>query len=127
MNKVSLDPRVNRMNLPETENPKNTVDNFDHWQTYEVFTQKKRGLQHVHAGIVHAADAEMALVLAKEQYARRGECVNIWVVKSADITATQYTDSDIFDSTLSKVHREAGVYKVKDKISAFLEQKKQNV
>ena len=47
------------------------------WQVYEVFHQKARGEHHVHVGSVHATDPEMALVLAKEQYARRAACVNL--------------------------------------------------
>ena len=125
MKLISLDPRVTRMEFSEGENPKELLDNLDHWPTYEVFVQKKRGDQHEHVGIVHAANAELALVLAKEQYARRGQCVNIWVVNTADVTATSYEDSDIFDSIPSKTHREASDYKVKDKITRFIQSKKE--
>ena len=75
----SLDPRVNRLDLEEGRTP--TGPN-EHWQTYEVFHQKKRGDQVIHVGIVHAASPEMALIFAKEQFARRQKCTNIWVVKT---------------------------------------------
>lgn len=113
------------MKLSEGSAPAAVVGELDHWPTYEVFVQKKRGDQHVHAGIVHAPNGELALVLAKEQYARRGYCVNLWVVASADVVATEYTDSDIFDSVPSKTHREAVDYKVKEKINNYIKSKKE--
>lgn len=122
---VSLDPRVSRMEMAEDEMPKEMLSSMDHWQTFEVFVQKKRGDQHQHAGIVHAPNNEMALVLAKEQYARRGHCTNLWVVKTADVTATEYEDSDIFDSVPDKTHREAVDYRVKEKINRYIQSKKQ--
>ena len=58
------------------------------WPLYEVFLRSKRGLNHVHVGSVHAPDAEMALRNARDLYTRRNEGVSIWVVASADITAS---------------------------------------
>ena len=125
MKRVSLDPRVSRIDFAEGENPQNLInENTDQWETYEVFTQKKRGDQHQHVGIVHAPSKDLALVMAKEQYARRGYCVNLWVVPTASVTATEYEDSDIFDSVPEKTHREAVDYKVKGKITKYLESKK---
>jgi ring-1,2-phenylacetyl-CoA epoxidase subunit PaaB len=116
---VSLDPRVNRMEIPENHTE---LTKDDSWHTYEVFHQKKRGAQHTHVGIVHASSPEMAMVLAKEQFARRGQTVNLWVVKSADVFATSYDDSDMFDTTPEKIHREAAAYKTRDKIEEFKNQ-----
>ena len=120
----SLDPRVNRMDFADDEAPKAMIDVHGHGPTFEVFVHNRRGEQHKHAGIVHAANNEIALVLAKEQFARRGRCANLWVVNSNQITATDYNDSDIFDSLPEKTHREAIDYKVKDKINQFLKSKK---
>ena len=86
------------------------------WVTYEVFHQKKKGTQHVHVGIVHAPSPEMAIVFAKESFARRGATSNIWVVKSEDIAALDYSDSDIFDTTPEKGYRDPGFYKTRSKI-----------
>jgi len=88
------------------------------WEIYEVFHQKARGEHHLHVGSVHAADAEMALVLAKEQYARRMACVNLWVVRAADIHASDYADSDMFAHATDKSYREAFGYKVVKKMRA---------
>ena len=84
----SIDPRINRLELPANDDGKNIIGVLEEWETYEVFHQKKRGEQHVHVGIVHAAGAEMALMLAKEQYARRRQTSNLWVVKTKDVTPT---------------------------------------
>lgn len=80
------------------------------WQTWEVFHQRARGDAHVHVGAVHAPDAEMALLMAKEQYGRRQACVNLWVVAAEHIHATQYQDADIFSHATDKSYREAFGY-----------------
>lgn len=80
------------------------------WPVYEVFHQPTRGDAHVHVGSVHATDPEMALLLAKEQYARRQACVNLWVVPAESITATDYGDADIFDRHTDKSYRESWGY-----------------
>jgi len=114
----SLDPRITRAKL-DPEKQIDPLKQLDQFQTYEVFHQKKRGQQHVHVGIVHAPNAEMALLYAKEQYARRGVTSNLWVVPSENITATEYFDDDIFATTGEKTYRDPGTYKVIDRISAY--------
>ena len=56
---LSLDPRVTRANIDE-----NTQEGIltakEHFQTYEVFEQKKRGTHHIHVGSVHAPSAELS-------------------------------------------------------------------
>ena len=98
----SLDPRISRAHLSGGNH--NDVDGLIHFQTYEVFHQSKRGAQHKHVGIVHAPNADMALLYAKEQYARREQTANIWVAPSSCISATEYADDDIF-TTETKVYR----------------------
>jgi ring-1,2-phenylacetyl-CoA epoxidase subunit PaaB len=78
------------------------------WVVWEVFQQDQRGEHHKHVGSLHAPDAELALVLAKESFARRGECVNLWVARAADIFATAYEDEDVFVHTTDKLYREPG-------------------
>ena len=117
-----LDPRIRRLDL---DNNPNTVivNEMENFITYEVFHQRKRGEQHEHVGIVHAPDAEMALIFAKEQYGRRLKCSNIWVVKSSDIYSFSYDDEDMFETIPDKNYREASGFKVRDKINLF---KKEN-
>jgi len=106
----SLDPRINRIEFSD-QAPNAPIPPMDQWQTYEVFHQQARGDQHKHVGIVHAPNPEMALLFAKEQYARRSQCVNLWVVKTADVFATSYEDSDIFEPAFDKSYRESWGYK----------------
>ena len=113
----SLDPRITRAQI-DANSAIDPLGELDQFQTFEVFHQKKRGQQHVHVGIVHAPNAEMALLYAKEQYARRGVTSNLWVVPSAAVTATEYFDDDIFTTTEEKTYRDPGTYKVIDRIKA---------
>ncbi len=122
MNK-SLDPRINRLGIsPAAGEP--SIKDHELWPTWEVFHQARRGQHHVHVGSVHAPDSELAIVFAKEQFARRKECVNLWVVKTTDIYAIRYDDSDMFATTPEKLHREAGGYRVGAKIDAYRKKKK---
>jgi len=116
----SLDPRITRANLDFDEQI-DPLQELDQFQTFEVFHQKKRGQQHVHVGVVHAPNADMALLYAKEQYSRRGATANLWVVPSSAVSATEYFDEDIFETTPEKFHRDPASYKVMDRIKAFKE------
>jgi ring-1,2-phenylacetyl-CoA epoxidase subunit PaaB len=48
--------------------------------TYEVFLRKAGNHPFTHAGALDAPDDGMALLLAREAYARRGEGDEMWVV-----------------------------------------------
>lgn len=118
----SLDPRITRENIEEN-NTIAPLAPMDNWETYEAFHQKKRGDQHMHVGIVHAPNPEMALLFAKDQYGRRGVTANIWVVKTSQVFCTEYDDQDMFETTPEKIYREAGGYKVMDKINKYKKNK----
>lgn len=62
------------------------------WPLWEVFIRSK--LSHVHAGSLHATDAEMAMVNARDVYTRRMEGVSIWVIPSAAIYTLHFTDEE---------------------------------
>jgi len=64
-------------------------------QVYEVFTQKKRGLPHVHAGALHAPDMATALQLAREHYGQDEACAHIWVAPRDSLGSTGYEDGPI--------------------------------
>lgn len=116
----SLDPRIERAGLPaEADTSVAVTIPNEYWETWEVFHQKKRGQQHGHVGIVHAPDSDMALVFAKEQYGRRGETVNLWVVRTSDVYATDYADSDAFATAPEKTYRDPAGYKTADRIAAW--------
>ena len=78
----------------------------------------------MHVGIVHAPNPEMALLFGKEQYGRRGITANIWVVKTAHVFASEYDDQDIFETVPEKQYREAGGYKVMEKINKYKKEQK---
>ncbi|OEJ99465.1 hypothetical protein [Roseivirga misakiensis] len=98
----SLDPRVNRLELPETfESPMAAKDEMDQFETYQAFVQTKEGKPFEHAGIVHAPNEEMAFLFAKEQFSRRGMfCNALCVVKTELIQVSAFTDNlqDVYDT-----------------------------
>jgi len=65
----------------------------------------------VYAGDVHAPDAEMALVLAKENYTRRDPCVSLWVVRADQIHATAQDAAEMFVPATDKSYRFGGSYR----------------
>jgi ring-1,2-phenylacetyl-CoA epoxidase subunit PaaB len=87
------------------------------WPLFEVFLRGKRGLNHVHVGSLHAADAEMALRHARDLYTRRNEGVSIWVVASADITASSPTEKDpFFAPSADKIYRHPTFYEIPENV-----------
>ncbi|MHB8275815.1 MAG: 1,2-phenylacetyl-CoA epoxidase subunit PaaB [Dermatophilaceae bacterium] len=87
------------------------------WPLWEVFVRGKRGLSHVHAGSLHAPDAEMALRNARDLYTRRQEGVSLWVVKSTDITANSPDErGSFFDPAADKVYRHPTFYDVPEDV-----------
>jgi ring-1,2-phenylacetyl-CoA epoxidase subunit PaaB len=80
---------------------------------WEVFVRPRRGLSHVHAGSVHAPDAQMALRNARDVYTRRQEGVSIWVVPADAIVASSPDEKDMFfDPAGDKVYRYPTFYQV---------------
>jgi ring-1,2-phenylacetyl-CoA epoxidase subunit PaaB len=83
------------------------------WPLWEVFVRAKRGLSHVHAGSLHAPDAEMAVRNARDLYTRRQEGVSIWVVPAEEITASSPDEKDaFFDPAADKIYRHPTFYTV---------------
>jgi ring-1,2-phenylacetyl-CoA epoxidase subunit PaaB len=86
--------------------------NKEQLPVWEVFTQKKDGEPHEHAGSVHAADAEMALMNARDVYSRRNEAISIWVVPATAIIASTPEDAGpFFDPANDKIYRMPNYYK----------------
>ena len=87
------------------------------WPLFEVFIRSRRGLSHVHAGSLHAADAKMAIENARDVYTRRGEGTSIWVVPAAEITAAAPEDKgELYDPADSKVYRHPTFYEVPEDV-----------
>ena len=87
-----------------------TTGNKNEWPLWEVFIRSKAGLDHKHAGSLHAADAEMALENARDVYTRRMEGVSIWVVESKYIHASMYEPAN------DKVYRHPTFYNLPDEL-----------
>ena len=82
---------------------------------WEVFIRAKRGLSHVHAGSVHAADAEAAVLAARDVYTRRSEGVSIWVVPSSEIHASDPDEADAFFDS-DKPYRHPTFYEIPEEV-----------
>lgn len=87
----------------------------EHSRLYEVFVRSRRGLDHVHVGSLHAADAKQAMEYARETYIRRSEGASLWVVESRHIHASQESDVEMFyDPMDDKPYRHAANYTLPD-------------
>jgi ring-1,2-phenylacetyl-CoA epoxidase subunit PaaB len=90
-----------------------SADAAEEWPLWEVFVRSKSGLDHKHCGSLHAADAPMAIQLARDVYTRRQEGSSVWVVRSDQIVASDPADKDMyFDPMEDKVYRHPTFYKL---------------
>ncbi|GHB01704.1 MULTISPECIES: 1,2-phenylacetyl-CoA epoxidase subunit PaaB [Streptomyces] len=64
--------------------------------SWEVFLRPRRGLNHQHVGSVRAADADTALLRARDLYTRRGDPLSLWVVRSDAVHAASPDERDPF-------------------------------
>jgi ring-1,2-phenylacetyl-CoA epoxidase subunit PaaB len=66
--------------------PRSTIEmNDTQWPRFMVFQQEAEDKPFVHNGTVHAPDIEMALLNARDVFARRPEAVAMWVVPANSI------------------------------------------
>ena len=87
------------------------------WPLWEVFIRSKQGLDHKHAGSLHAADAAMAIENARDVYTRRQEGVSIWAVESKYIHASNPDDAESFyEPADDKVYRHPTFYDLPDEL-----------
>ena len=87
------------------------------WPLWEVFIRSKQGLNHIHAGSLHAADAEMAIENARDVYTRRNEGISIWVVESKHVKASNHEDQGaLFDPADNKIYRHPTFYVLPDEL-----------
>ena len=87
------------------------------WPLWEVFIRSKQGLDHKHAGSLHAADAAMAIENARDVYTRRQEGVSLWVVESKHIHASNPDDAAaMYEPANDKVYRHPTFYEIPDEV-----------
>ena len=85
----------------------------DEWPLWEVFVRSKAGLDHKHCGSLHAADAKLAIQMARDVYTRRQEGVSLWVVRSDQIVASDPVDKAMyFDPMEDNVYRHPTFYEL---------------
>ena len=76
------------------------------WPLWEIFIRGQHGLNHRHVGSLHAADAEMAILNARDVYTRRNEGVSIWAVEASQIAASSPSEKGpLYEPAESKVYR----------------------
>ena len=87
------------------------------WPLWEVFVRARAGLEHKHVGSLHAADPAMAIDHARDVYTRRQEGVSLWVVRSADIVASDPGEAEaLFEPARDKVYRHPTFYSIPDEV-----------
>ncbi len=89
----------------------------EEWPLWEIFMRSKQGLDHKHAGSLHAADAAMAIENARDVYTRRMEGVSIWVVESKNIHASNPDEANsLYDPANDKAYRHPTFYDLPDEV-----------
>ena len=87
------------------------------WPLWEVFIRSKQGLDHKHAGSLHASDAAMAMENARDVYTRRQEGVSIWVVESKYIHASNPDDAaSFYEPAADKIYRYPTFYDLPEEL-----------
>ena len=87
------------------------------WPLWEVFIRSKQGLDHKHAGSLHAADAAMAMENARDVYTRRQEGISLWVVESKYIHASNPDEAEsFFEPAADKIYRHPTFYDLPDEV-----------
>ncbi len=90
------------------------------WPRYEVFKQDSAKQPHKAVGSVHAPDAEMALLNARDVFARRPKAVSMWVAPASAIlrmTAEEMTAHPHWQTELADDEGEARPFLIFTKTS----------
>ena len=102
--------------IEESENP--LTGGRGAWPLWEVFIRSKQGLDHKHAGSLHAADAQMAIENARDVYTRRMEGISIWIVESKYIIASNPEEAgELYEPALDKIYRHPTFYQLPDEVN----------
>ena len=105
---------IEKNDVPNTPSPGQPAAS---WPLWEVFIRSKQGLDHKHAGSLHAADAQMAIENARDVYTRRQEGISIWVVESVHIHASNPSDAaSLYDPANDKIYRHPTFYDLPEEL-----------
>ncbi len=106
--------------IPEDKSGPDTLESQGkptEWPLWEIFIRSKQGLDHKHAGSLHAADAQMAIENARDVYTRRMEGVSIWAVESKHIHASNPDESaQLYEPANDKIYRHPTFYDLPDEV-----------
>jgi len=84
---------------------------------WEVFVRHRRGLSHVHAGSVPAADAAAALARARAAYLPEHGGAGIWLVPAAAVVAADPEDAEsLFAPFADKGYRHPAAYDIPEEV-----------
>jgi ring-1,2-phenylacetyl-CoA epoxidase subunit PaaB len=108
--------KKNSLTAPNTIGQEHTQKK-EEWPLWEVFIRSKQGLDHKHAGSLHASDARMAIENARDVYTRRMEGISIWVVESKYIHASNPAEApSLYDPANDKIYRHPTFYNLPDEL-----------
>lgn len=77
---------------------------------FEVFIQRDANTAFIHQGSLLAPNPEVALFLAKENFARRQPCYNVWVVQREHISQLPPMERKALEKLEDKHYRETKGY-----------------
>ena len=102
--------------VPGEQVEDSTGDHEDHgWPLWEVFVRPRRGLNHTHAGSLHAPDAETAVQNARDAYTRRAEGISVWVVQSTAVHASDDSEA-MFEPFEDRPYTHPTFYDIPDEV-----------
>lgn len=78
-------------------------------ETFEVFRRHGHKDPYEHCGAVTAPDPDLALIMAKECFLRRGEGEHLWVVRRSQIHA--FSGDPAIDIVADKSYRHPSGYR----------------
>ncbi|MGQ0601772.1 MAG: phenylacetic acid degradation protein [Anaerolineales bacterium] len=90
------------------------------WPRWEVFKQDDAGQPHRSIGSIHAPDAEMALMNARDVHVRRPDCESLWVARADRIfsmTAEEMAANPEWHSTFEPSNLQPEAYFIFQKTS----------
>src|SRR5699024_7299996 len=87
-----------------------TLADRQEYEVFEVFVRKKKTDAHVHVGSLNAPSPDIALTTARENFLRRENAVNLWVVPRGEIHETPCDEGDWFARELDRKYREVSGY-----------------
>ena len=101
-----------------SNSPQSIAGKQSDWPLWEVFIRSKQGLDHKHAGSLHAADAQMAIENARDVYTRRMEGISIWVVESKYIHASNPDEAgQLYEPANDKIYRYPTFYELPEEVN----------